>query len=79
MSCTIQKKKTLGVTSQGCGNKCEDSYPNEIRILKKCARYHSGFKYCAHCQISVQIDVLRCMCCFQILRSKKRSKTKDRK
>ncbi len=77
MSCTIQKKKkgTEGVTTQGCGNCCEYFYPKEIRILKNCARYHLGFKYCAHCEISVQIDAIRCQCCSQLLRSKKRSKT----
>ena len=75
MSCTIQKKKPNDVSTQGCGNCCEYFYPKGTVIFKNCARYNSGFRYCAHCEISVQLDDLRCRCCRQQMRFKARSKT----
>lgn len=74
MSCTIQKK--TGVTTQGCKGDCEKTwkeiYP-EILIYKNHGPYAKGFKMCKVCDIAPQTDLVRCLCCKQVLRSRKRS------
>ena len=74
MSVISQKR---GRTTQGCGGNCQTNYPNGIKFYKR-SYYENGFRFCSGCEISVQIDELRCRCCNQVRRSKPKERRNKR-
>lgn len=57
---------------QGCKGSCCIEIHTQNPLFGKRPTYQNGQKYCAVCSVSIFTDVLRCFCCNQKLRTKRR-------
>ncbi|MCV0411397.1 MAG: hypothetical protein K5782_00105 [Nitrosarchaeum sp.] len=66
--------KNYGTSCQGCSKECERN--NEFITYKHHAPYRLGFKYCKVCSIAIKTNDLRCFCCHQLMRTRRRENYK---